>query len=212
MKYLIPFFLTFSFSITTDELLSRLQEKEKEIKDIEFEYVQLIHFALTDETNIIYASLKFKKPDKLLINFMRPEEQILLADRKSISIYYPSKRKLLTLNWEDLSSYFPILPSFFPYSIKTVDLKKKYKLDLSEDEKFYFLNLRPKSKKLKDHVLKLHINKVDCIPVEIEISSKEYKTSLKLEKYSVNKGFDDNVFQLSLPDDVERIKLYEHPE
>lgn len=189
------------------ELLEKMNQKEQEIKNIKFEYTQHISFFITKETHTLTSSLIYEKPHNLLIEYIHPQKQTLLADKDSIKIYYPHTNQLLTLTWNDLSSQFPIIPTFFPHSINIKDIQKRYKLELKDRENFYMLEMRAKQKKIKDYKIELHIDKSDFIPFKTIVTSKEFYSHIELKNWKINVELPPDTFKLKLSENVKEIKF-----
>jgi len=207
------FFTQISFCSKLSEILDTLDEKEKTINDLQFNFTQTVSFELVKETHSVTGKLVFKKPNKI---YYQIPNQLIVSDGKKMWVHNLETNQVfvdLWKNWKGLS-YF--IPGLFNPKGKITDLKKVYKFSLyKEDEENYVLLLIPKEKvkasldiPSEKFEFYLWISKKDLYPVKSRFISENMVCDTEINNYETNLSPQDEMFEYKIPENAEVLRLF----
>lgn len=197
-------FLGISISITKEELFKKLIEAHQNIATAHIRYLQRINFL--GEEYFLRGDLKFKKPDKLLIKLSNPQDEFILIDGNSASIYSPAKNQLLMSSKSKMMKRYPELSLLFMDEEEMDALWKKYWISCTEKKNFFQINLKKGGRRDAKKIL-IKFDKSNLFPIYLKINFQDYKSEIFIKQYVINKKLPPSIFKFKLPDDVRRINL-----
>jgi outer membrane lipoprotein carrier protein len=78
--------------ISADEVVKRLEEVQAKTKDFSADIHQEKKLSLLKDKIVSRGRIRFKKPDKVSIEFFHPESSQMVFDGKTVLLYYKEER------------------------------------------------------------------------------------------------------------------------
>ncbi|MFN3966342.1 MAG: outer-membrane lipoprotein carrier protein LolA [Endomicrobiia bacterium] len=196
------------------EKQSELEEKEKAIYNLQFNFAQTVYFDIVKETHSVSGKLVFKKPNKI---YYQIPNQLIISDGKKMWIHNIETNQVFVDFWKNWKGINYFIPGLFNPKGKITDLKKVYKFGLyKEDEENYVLLLIPKEK-VKTSLdippgekfeFYLWISKKDLYPIKSRFVSENIVCDTEISNYEINTGVKDEIFEYKIPEGSEVIRLF----
>lgn len=202
---------TFSFGLTLNELLEKIDQKDKEIVDLKFNFSQSVKIPLTKEEYKISGQVVHKKPGKLYLRILPQEkspfpEQLVFSDGKKVWIYTPLYKRVIVEKWSALSKYQFVPEGIFNFVDSVKELKKNYELKLLEGESDSFLlSLVPR--KRKNIEIRFWILNKSFLPKKTELSAETVTIITEIKDIEINTNPKEEIFHFEPPPDVEILSL-----
>jgi len=201
-------------ALSLEDLLSRMETQEKQIKDISFKFTQEIRILATKEKQNIKGEMIFKQPRSFYIKKTAPLEQQIISDGKSLWVYTPSYGQALVGSWSDWEAIAQFPKGLLNFQNYTRQLKERFKLSLDETPRqkegstFWVLRAQPlKVSKDLPYTLTLYILAEDHIPRFTTFSAESFEIETQLTDIKLNGNPKENLFKFSAPKDVDVIPL-----
>jgi outer membrane lipoprotein carrier protein len=182
-----------------EEVVKRLREVQEKTKDFSAELYQEKKLSLLKEKIISRGRIRFKKPNKVYIEFFRPESSQMVFDGKTVLLYF--KEEKLAERYSVRSN--PIAERYLLFS-KDPFQEKLAGWKITEDrESFLVMEILPKVKDSLFVKTKLWVSKKDGMIIGMEMVEKNGDTTLlRYSNMRVNTGLTDSDFEIHLPKDV----------
>ena len=192
--------------ITLNEIISKMEESEKRIESVQFEFTQEISYTITGEKQSNSGEAIYQKPDCLYMKHKNPLEQVIISNGKKVWIYTPSYNQVLVDNWKKWTSSSMVPASMINFGQNLNDLKKKYTFNYAgrEDNK-YVLLLVPQKK--EQWQLKLWIEPESFIPSRASLSGENITITTQTRNFKVNPKLDKGMFNFQAPKGVDVLNL-----
>ncbi len=214
--FLFIFFLFFtgiSSGSKLSEILDSLDEKEKIIDDLQFNFTQVVSFEVVKETHTVSGKLIFKKPNKI---YYQIPKQLIISDGEKMWIHNLETNQVFVDLWKNWKGISYFIPGLFNPKGKITDLKKVYKFSLyKEDQENYVLLLIPKEKvkasldiPSEKFEFYLWISKKDLYPVKSRFISENVICETEINNYEINIGPEDTIFEYKIPEGAEVLRLF----
>jgi len=214
--FVFAFLLLFgqvSFCSKLDEILDTLDEKEKTINDLQFNFTQTVTFELVKETHSVTGKLVFKKPNKI---YYQIPNQLVVSDGKKMWIHNLETNQVFVDLWKNWKGISYFIPGLFNPKGKITDLKKFYKFSLyKEEEDNYVLLLIPKEKvkasldiPTEKFEFYLWISKKEFYPVKSRFISENIICDTEINNYEINISPKDEIFEYKIPESAEVLRLF----
>ncbi|PIV20712.1 MAG: hypothetical protein COS40_11165, partial [Deltaproteobacteria bacterium CG03_land_8_20_14_0_80_45_14] len=143
--------------------------------------------------------IRFKKPDKVSIEFFHPESSQMVFDGKTAILYY--KEEKLAERYALRSN--PIAERYLLFSKDPFQEKLAAWKILEDRESFLVMEIIPKVKDPLFVKTRLRISKKDWMVLGMEMIEKNGDTtSIRYSNMKVNTGLTDSDFEIYLPKDV----------
>jgi outer membrane lipoprotein carrier protein len=198
--------------MNAETLMAKMEQAEKNVQSVQFDFEQEIAFTLTNEKQKNLGEIKFKKPDTVLMKQKNPIEQVILAEGKKVQIYTPSYNQVIVDSWDKWTANSLIPSSLLTFGNDWQDLRTNYDFSyLGMDGNNHQLLFAPKQKdQAKGKAgweVKLYVDSQTFIPVQVVLKSENFEATTITKNYQLNPKFDKNAFKLAMPKGVEVIKL-----
>ncbi len=194
------------------ELLNKIKEAQKERIVIKADLTITTTYIDVNNKQEVKGDMLIKKPDKFLVHYKEPAEQILLSDGKNLWIYTPELKQVIKQNIKEanLNTHF-----YIEFETSIDYFSKNSKNILSEIEEQYIIKMIPlKNKSIDFDEIISKINKKTLIPESMSMKFENTLIEVKFsnietfnEKEILNKDeFKDINFEFKKPEDVEEIE------
>src|SRR4030043_1647601 len=208
MKYwllILIFFILISLpfkgaaQMGAEEVVRHLREVQEKTKDFSADLYQEKKLSLLKEKIISRGRIRFKKPDKVSIEFFHPESSQMVFDGKIVLLYYKEEKmaERYALRSNPIAERH-LLFSKDPFQEKLAGWKI-----IEDRESFLVIEIIPK---LKDPLFirtRLRVSKRDWMVIGMEMIEKNGDmTSIRYSNMRVNTGLTDSDFEIHLPEDV----------
>ena len=185
--------------ISADEAVQRLRESQEKTKDFSADLYQEKKLSLLKEKIISRGRIRFKKPDKVSIEFFHPESSQMVFDGKIVLLYYKEEKmaERYALRSNPIAERH-LLFSKDPFQEKLAGWKI-----IEDQESFLVIEIIPKMKDPLFVRTSLRVSKRDWRVIGMEMIEKNGDmTSIRYSNMRVNTGLTDSDFEIYLPEDV----------
>jgi len=182
-----------------DEVVKRLREVQEKTKDFSADLHQEKKLSLMKEKIVSRGRIRFKKPDKVSIEFFHPESSLMVFDGKTALLYYKEEKlaERYSLRSNPMAERY-LLFSKDPFQEKLAEWRI-----LEDRESFLVMEIIPKVKDPLFVKTRLRVSKKDWMVIGMEMIEKNGDTtSIRYSNMKVNTGLTDSDFEIHLPKDV----------
>jgi len=185
--------------VGAEEVVKHLREIQEKTKDYSADLYQEKKLSLLKEKIVSRGRIRFKKPDKVSIEFFHPESSQMVFDGKTAILYY--KEEKLAERYALRSN--PIAERYLLFSKDPFQEKLAAWKILEDRESFLVMEIIPKVKGPLFVKTRLRISKKDWMVLGMEMIEKNGDTtSIRYSNVKVNTGLTDSDFEIYLPKDV----------
>lgn len=185
--------------ISADEVVKRLKEVQAKTKDFSADIHQEKKLSLLKDKIVSRGRIRFKKPDKVSIEFFHPESSQMVFDGKTALLYYKEEKlaERYSLRSNPIAERY-LLFSKDPFQEKLAEWKI-----LEDRESFLVMEIIPKVKDPLFVKTRLRVSKKDWMVIGMEMVEKNGDTtSIRYSNMKVNTGLTESDFEIHLPKDV----------
>lgn len=193
-------------------LIAKLKDMQKQRFAMEADIVITTTYIDINSKQDVKGTLLIKKPDKFLVHYKEPSQQILISDGESLWIYTPELKQVIKQNIKEanLNTHF-----YIEFETSIDYFSKNSKNSLKEDDKYYILTMKPlKNKTIDFDEIISTINKQTLLMERISMKYENTLIEVKFLNISVykiddiknNEKFSDKNFIFKKNDDVEEIE------
>jgi outer membrane lipoprotein carrier protein len=185
--------------ISADEVVKRLREIQEKTKDFSADIHQEKKLSLLKEKIISRGKIRFKKPDKVSIEFFHPESSQMVFDGKTVLLYYKEEKlaERYSLRSNPIAERY-LLFSKDPFQEKLAEWKI-----LEDRESFLVMEITPKVKDPLFVKTRLRVSKKDWMLIGMDMVEKNGDTtSIRYSNMKVNTGLTESDFEIHLPKDM----------
>jgi len=182
-----------------DEVVKRLKEVQAKTKDFSADLYQEKKLSLLKEKIVSRGRIRFKKPDKVSIEFFHPESSQMAFDGKTILLYYKEEKvaERYSLRSNPIAERY-LLFSKDPFQENLAEWRI-----LEDQESFLVMEIIPKVKDPLFVKTRLRISKKDWMVIGMDMIEKNGDTtSIRYSNVRMNTGLTDSDFEIHLPKDV----------
>ncbi len=182
-----------------EEVVKRLKEVQDKTKDFSADLYQEKKVSLLRDKIISRGRIRFKKPDKVSIEFFHPESSQMVFDGKTVLLYYKEEKMAERYSFRST----PAMERYLFFSRDPFQEKLAEWRILEDRESSLVLEIVPKVKDPLFVKTRLRVSKKDWMVVGMEMIEKNGDTtSLRYSNMKVNTGLTDSDFEIRLPKDV----------
>ena len=185
--------------ISADEVVKRLKEVQAKTKDFSADIHQEKKLSLLKDKIVSRGRIRFKKPDKVSIEFFHPESSQMVFDGKTALLYYKEEKlaERYSLRSNPIAERY-LLFSKDPFQEKLAEWKI-----LEDRESFLVMEIIPKVKDPLFVKTRLRVSKKDWMLIGMDMVEKNGDTtSIRYSNMKVNTGLTESDFEIHLPKDV----------
>ncbi|MCF6149295.1 MAG: outer membrane lipoprotein carrier protein LolA [Candidatus Kuenenia sp.] len=202
---------------TLDEVLLEVEKADGEFKTMKAGIVITRTIPLLESTEISKGKIHYKKPDRLLLKFDPPRDEVNIIDGKHIWVYHPKAKQVekYTINKGKQTSQS--LNFFgFGYGESVASARKDYTISLTDTTEigkkcFYVLDLLPRNTSTQYTKIRLWIDEGLWLPVKIELheSGGEVVNIIEFDHIKLNSRMSDKLFVFDVPRGVEVVEPFQ---
>jgi len=194
----------FAAGFSLEDFLERMNDNEKKITALEFEFKQDIVFTLTREKQTVSGKILFKKPSSMKFSQVLPDEQYIISNGKKVWIYNPAYRQVIVDSWAKWTKNSMVPASLMNFGNSVDDLKKNYEISYLEQDGEDTVLLSP----LKDNAwkLKLWISRDFNISKTV-LTGENITVNTTASNYKINPAADDSIFNFKPPQGVQSLEM-----
>jgi len=176
------------------------QNVKEHYKDVETVYAEFKEIIFSDDIPVdtLEGKLYVKRQELLKMVVEKPETQVIYSNPESTLVYLPS--------WNQIQVFTTprFIPDFFLLNIQDyVDSSHSSSGEGYEKWEFFL------KKELKLPYLKIHLvlNKTNKVLRILSLIEKEVRFEFVFNKFQINPVFGKKVFEIRLPENIQRIKI-----
>ncbi len=215
MRRFAPLMLAFLFgavpafcSYDLDRVLTELQNREKTINVIQFDFKQEINFTQMPNKTVVSGEAVFGKGGKMRITKKEPDQQVTVSDGKKVWVFNPAYKQV----WEGSSKKWmdsTVIPKgVLPLNNYVEELRTNFNLKfgsaIEKDSNNIQVIAEPKNKAL-GYSIEMTVAPDSWLPVKTVYHSDSANVVTYLSKHQVNPDVQDSVFRFSTPKGVDVI-------
>lgn len=198
-SFFLPFASIEAQTLTVDEVVQRIRESREKTKDFSADLLQEKKISLLKEKVISKGKIRFKKPDKISIEFFHPETSQMVYDGKTFLLYF--KEEKMAERYQVQGN--PVVEKYMLFSKDPFQEKLAQWRIVEDRETVLALEILPKVKDPLFVKTRMWISKKDWIITGMEMVEKNGDTTtLRYSNMRVNMGLADSDFEIRLPKDV----------
>jgi outer membrane lipoprotein carrier protein len=198
-SFFLPFASIEAQTLTVDEVVQRIRESREKTKDFSADLLQEKKISLLKEKVISKGKIRFKKPDKISIEFFHPETSQMVYDGKTFLLYF--KEEKMAERYQVQGN--PVVEKYLLFSKDPFQEKLAQWRIVEDRETVLALEILPKVKDPLFVKTRMWISKKDWIITGMEMVEKNGDTTtLRYSNVRVNMGLADSDFEIRLPKDV----------
>ncbi len=198
-SFFLPFASVEAQTLTVDEVVQRTRESREKTKDFSADLLQEKKTSLLKEKVISKGRIRFKKPDKISIEFFHPETSQMVYDGKTFLLYF--KEEKMAERYQVQGN--PVVEKYLLFSKDPFQEKLAQWRIVEDRETVLALEILPKVKDALFVKTRMWISKKDWIISGMEMVEKNGDTTtLRYSNMRVNMGLADSDFEIRLPKDV----------
>ncbi|MBM4056577.1 MAG: outer membrane lipoprotein carrier protein LolA [Planctomycetes bacterium] len=202
---------------TLDEILLEIEKADGEFKTMKADIVITRTIPLLDSTEVSQGKLQYKKPDRLLLKFDPPRDEVNIIDGKHIWVYHPKEKQVEKYSVTREKQTAQDINFFgFGYGESVASARKDYTISLMDTtqikgKRFYVLDLLPKDTSSQYKEIRLWIEEGLWLPVKIELheSGGEVINLIEFDHIKLNSRISDKLFVFDVPRGVEVIEPFQ---
>jgi len=199
LSVFLPFTFIDAQTLSVDEVVKRIRESSDRTKDFSADLLQEKKISLLREKVVSKGKIRFKKPDKISIEFFQPETSHMVYDGKTFLLYF--KEEKMAERYQVQGN--PVVEKYLLFSKDPFQEKLAQWRIVEDRESFLVLEILPKVKDPLFVKTKMSISKKDWIISGMEMVEKNRDTTvLQYSNMRVNTGLSDSDFEIRLPKDV----------
>jgi outer membrane lipoprotein carrier protein len=187
-----------------DALIERVVERQRALRTLEAEFVQLKESSLLLEAAESTGVFLFRAPDLVRWDYRQPDSMVVLFAEDTVTTYHPAQARAEQIKVSNKQRRFVrVLAGTQPLD----DLTSHFSITLADPggQAHYQLTLRPVgnilSKKLRS--VEIEVDRELFLPVVIEYNEADGdSTRYEFKKMIINPEIDDSRFDLELGADV----------
>ncbi|MCB4757121.1 MAG: outer membrane lipoprotein carrier protein LolA [Elusimicrobia bacterium] len=201
--------ISWGWAYNLDQVLSRLDNKEKGIKAIQFDFKQEIDFIGSDMKSEVEGQALFEKPGKLKISKRKPDEQMTISDGKKIWVYTPAYNQIWEGRWKTWVNNQMIPTGLFPFNDFVHELRQYFNLSLKSDDKEATevqIVAVPKDS-LRGYRLMVYLSTETWFPHKTVYTSESATITTSIDRVEVNPSLPKGTFIFLPPKGAEIISM-----
>jgi outer membrane lipoprotein carrier protein len=192
--------------LTLGELLAKMEQTDKTVMSLQFDFQQEIVYNLTNEKNVNTGKVSYLKPDNILMQQKSPLEQTIIANGTKVWIYTPKYNQVIVDSWKKWVSNSMVPISVINFGKEWKDLKNRYVISNDGMEGLnYALMFTPKDK--AEYKMRFIIDADSFIPVKVTILGNNVTITTEIKSKLINPKLDKGMFNFKAPQGVEVMNL-----
>jgi outer membrane lipoprotein carrier protein len=198
--------LSFADDMTLESITAKMEEADKSVNSIEFEFSQEIVYNLTNEKQLNNGKVTYLRPDNIIIKQNSPLEQEIVSNGKKVWIYTPKYRQVIVDNWKKWIKSSMVPESIVNFSKDWKDLKRRYNISYEgRDGNRYVLLFKPAEK--ESFQMKFWVDSDSFMPVKIFILGDNVTIKTEMFNKVLNPKLDKKLFIFKAPAGIEIMNL-----
>lgn len=201
---LIPHPIKAAQQMDAEEVVQRLRESREKTKDLSADLLQEKKISLLKEKVMSRGKIRFKKPDRIFIEFFHPETSQMVFDGKTFLLYFKEEKMAERYHVQGN----PVVEKYLLFTKDPFEEKLAQWKIVEDRESFLVMEILPKVKDALFVKTKIWISKKDWMIMAMEMVEKNGDTTtLRYSNMKVNTGLTDSDFAIHLPKDVKMTEI-----
>lgn len=189
-----------------DKFLADMENAEKSITSVSFDYHQEISFSLTREKQLNSGSALFQKPSGVKITQSKPIQQTIISDGSKVWVYTPEYGQVIQDSWKKWTKNSLVPDSLVNMGQNWKDLKKRYVFAYAGKEQAgTVLVLAPREKDVWK--IKLWIDPETFVVNRMTLNGENVTITTFAYNYKLNPPVEKDAFKFKPPKGVEVMKM-----
>lgn len=197
--------------LTVDAVLAHYEAMDAALVSLTARFEQSMTMKETGVTSRVEGTLAYKKPDRLRIEHVRPEPQVVVADGKDIWIHRTERKQVVQAALADFKNADPAIGNLMEFG-SYARMLKAYDVTLDTSAVRPALLLRPKAGAAgRDLTLRLTLSAATLFPEATELAVGSLSVRTAFAEPAFNPVLDDKAFSFTPPADADVFRDFKPP-
>jgi len=145
---------------STEELIRRIDEKQRQIQTLTADFSQTRKTSLAKDPLTSSGTVKFKRPDRVYFQYVKPEPMEMALDGKTIWIYSPVRsqaEKYSLGRSKRMTSYLELVMGIFQKTFAQLVENYTISLEGRDKDRLYRFRLQPKEERVQKFLYRVNL-------------------------------------------------------
>lgn len=211
MKNLVTVLVLSLFGVlhaaTVEEVVARLDQAEKEVQSLQFDFTQRTSLAIGGRDVITRGSATFQRPNRFRVEQAEPEKETFVSDGKQFWVYLVERGQVLKDSMDNWARFAGFPQGLTPFRMDVAEMKKKYQFSLNEESDGTVLTLTPKDAGDFPYTLRLWVDMKTGIAEKTALVSDTLTTTVRVQNIKVNPKINAGIFKFVPPKGAEILDI-----
>lgn len=203
--------------LTVEAVLAHYEAMDAALVSLSARFEQSMTMKETGVTSRVEGTLAYKKADRLRIEHVRPEPQVVVADGKDIWIHRTERKQVVQASLADWKNADPAIGNLMEFG-SYARMLKTYDVSLDTAAARPALVLRPKAGAAgatgaagRDLTLRLTLSAATLFPEATELAVGSLNVRTAFAELAFNPVLDDKTFSFTPPSDADVFRDFKPP-
>lgn len=192
---------------TAGELIARFEELDGKLTSLKGRYVQTVNMEETGTVQTIEGKIEYLKPDRLRIEHVRPERQVVVSDGKAIWVHRLASNQVIQSELADWRRADPMINSLLDFGGYAA-LGKRYEIAYASATRQALLTPKEKG---AGYTLRLTLADKTYFPVEAELVIAHMRVRTSLKDLEFNPKLPESDFTFTPPAGADVFRNFKPP-
>ncbi|MBI5202309.1 MAG: outer membrane lipoprotein carrier protein LolA [Elusimicrobia bacterium] len=189
------------------ELIAVFEKLDAKLTALKGRYVQTVNMEETGTVQTIEGKIEYLKPDRLRIEHVRPERQIVVSDGKAIWVHRLSSNQVIQSELADWRKADPMINSLLDFGGYAA-LGKRYDVAYASATRTALLTPKDKT---AGYTLRLQLADKTFFPAETELVVAHMRVKTALQDLEFNPKLPESDFSFTPPPGAEVFRNFKPP-
>lgn len=197
--------------LTLEAVLSQFELFDRELNTLSARFSQSLKVPETGMSSAIEGALSYRKPERLRIEYSRPEPQTVVSDGRDIWLHRPSQGQAIQSSLKDWKDSDPLISNLMQFG-SYGKMLTAYAVSLETSTgSAPALMLRPKDARSPRFELRLILDAESLFPGRTLLLVDSMRVETKLDELRFNPPLDAKLFDFEPPPGVDVFRGFKPP-
>jgi len=195
--------------LTLDAVLAQFERFDRELDSLTARFTQSLSADETGVSSSLEGSVSYLKPDRLRIEYLRPERQTVVSDGKDIYIHRHANAQVIQSKLEDWKQSDPLVGNLMQFG-SYAKMLRSYDVSLDTGGASPSLRLLPKDRSA-GFELRFELQAADLFPAKTELQVRNTRVRTDLDAVCFNPALRAKDFDFTPPAGAEIFRDFKPP-
>jgi outer membrane lipoprotein carrier protein len=193
-------------SATLEEVMARLEQAEKQVKTLRFDFSQTTTLTHSRQTMANRGAASFQRPNRFRVEQSAPEAQTVVSDGKSLWFYLPARGQVIRDSMDNWSRSAGFPQGLTPFQMTVGAMKARYDWTLEDGGDTPVLRLAPKEGGAP-YTLRLWVDMETGLARRTELSAESVTAVVEITRVKVNPALAPSAFRFVPPEGTDVLDM-----